>query len=64
MTEEFKLFLNLSDTERVEYLTGYHLKWYQRIQIKFYCRWWGMMRRTNSSLRATDLWESMSKGRF
>lgn len=64
MTEEFKRLLEMSDAELVEYFTGYHLKWYQRIQIKIVSHWWNRMRKDNPYIPAFILWESIYKGRF
>ena len=60
----FKEFLELSEYERYEYLTGFKLYWYQKLYIKFLNKWWTSMRESNPHLKANVLWESIYKGRF
>lgn len=61
---EFAKFLELSEEERFEYLTGTKLYFYQKLYIKFLNKWWTYMRKENPHLRTIDLWESIYKGRF
>lgn len=60
----FKQFLELSEIEQYEYLTGEKLNWWQKLRFKLVSKWWTNMRKANPHLRAYDLWESMCKGRF
>ena len=60
----FKQFLELSEIEQYEYLTGVKSCWWKKLQCKFVSKWWTTMRTMNPYLRAYDLWESVYKGRF
>lgn len=60
----FKQFLELSEIEQYEYLTGEKLNWWQKLRFKLVSKWWTNMRKVNPHLSAYDLWESMYKGRF
>lgn len=57
-------FLERSEDERFEYLTGTKLHWWQKLYIKFLNKWWTSMRRDNPGIAAHILWESIIKGRF
>lgn len=60
----FKQFLELSEIEQYEYLTGAKLCWWQKLRFKLVGKWWINIRKVNPHLKAYDLWESMYKGRF
>ena len=60
----FAEFLELSEDERFEYLTGTKLYWWQILYIKILNKWWSAMRKMNPHLRTYDLWESIYKCRF
>ena len=62
--EEFKKFLEMQEGERLEFLTGVNLTWWQRIKLKIMNKWWTSIRKQNSNLSAIELYESIRKGRF
>ena len=60
----FKQFLELSEIEQYEYLTGEKLNRWQKLCFKLVSKWWTNMRKANPHLRVYDLWKSIYKGRF
>lgn len=61
---EFAKFLELPESERLEYLTDVKLTLWQRLWIKYINKWWTRMEKANPHLQAHILWESIYKGRF
>lgn len=61
---EFAKFLELPESERLEYLTGVKLTLWQCLWIKYINKWWTRMKDANPHLQAHILWESIYKGRF
>lgn len=57
-------FLELSEDELYEFLTGVKLHWWQKLEFKLIIKWWSRWRKMHPDLRAFDLWESIYKGRF
>ena len=64
MNNEFEKFLEMSEDEQFEYLTGTKLYLWQKLYIKKLVKWWTCWRKANPDLRAIDLWESIYKGRY
>ena len=62
--DEFAKFLEMSEDDRFEYLTGTKLYLWQKLYIKFLNKWWSHIQEINPHMKAIVLWESIYKGRY
>lgn len=61
---DYAEFLKLPESRRYEILTGFKMNWWQKLWIKFLCKWWTYIRNIDPTIRAIDLWESLYNERF
>ncbi len=61
---KFEKFLELPESERLEYLTGVKLSLWQRLWIKHINKWITSILEANPDQKPYILWESIYKGRF